>query len=485
MPTRILVVDDSPTIRTVVSRILERNGYDTTVASDGEDAYRALASGEVKADLLLVDYVMPGMDGYALCRAIRANPELSSLPVVLMSAKSDRIRDHFVQETGALDAIAKPFDARALVAVIENALRRVNTGWASANRLPDGEVDGLVEATPHPAPILEPETRRTHIAQIVGAKLASITAKSIVATPDALKIGGQLDERLLVAAIAERLTSEAIVEIIEAFRPAFDRKLLLAGDLGVVPIGAVLQLLQSEIQTGVLVCTQGATVRPGDPTGAEIRATFRSGTIDLVQSTGVGDEFRLGRFFVEAGILAAGEIDSFLASSASRPTTGTTEIPTVERRKPLGLALLEAGKISPHELRTALARQSSELLYEVIRWPSGRFELRREPAGELAEGTRLGLPVASVVMEGFRRVDEWRVLERTLGSFDTVLWRDDAAFGSFDLGSLPAKELQILDAVDGDRTVRAIVLASHQSSFDVCRILVQLLEARVLRRRTS
>ena len=66
-----------------------------------------------------------------------------------------------------------------------------------------------------------------------------------------------------------------------------------------------------------------------------------------------------------------------------------------------------------------------------------------------------------------------------------MLWRDDAAFGSFGLASLPAKEVQILDAVDGDRTVRAIVLASHQSSFDVCRILVQLLEARVLRRRTS
>jgi len=482
MPPRILVVDDSPTIRTVVSMILERNGYDPKVASDGEDAYRVLASGEVKADLLLVDFVMPRMDGYALCRAIRANPELAAMPVVLMSAKGDRIREHFVEETGALDAITKPFDAQALVAVIENALRRVNTGWTSANRLPDGEVDGIVEPSPNPLPILEPETRRTHIAQIVGAKLASITAKSIVATPEALKIEGKLDERLLVAAIADRLTSEAIVEIIEAFRPAFDRKILLAGDLGVVPIGAVLQLLQSEIQTGVLVCTQGATVRPGDPTGAEIRATFRSGAIDLVQSTGVGDEFRLGRFFVEAGILAAGEIDAFLART---PTTGTTEISIVERPKPLGLALLEAGKITAQELRNALARQSSELLYEVIRWPSGRFELRRESPSELAEGTRLGLPVASVVMEGFRRVDEWRVLERTLGSFDTVLWRDDAAFGTFDLASLPAKEVQILDAVDGERTVRAIILASHQSSFDVCRILVQLLEARVLRRRTT
>lgn len=472
MATRILVVDDSPTIRTVVTTILERNGYDATGATDGEDAYALLTSGGLQVDLLLVDFVMPRLDGYGLCRALRASPELAGLPVVLMSAKGDRIRDHFVEETGALDAITKPFDAQALIAVVENALRRVSAletqkRWQSANRLPEP-----VDPTPDPPQILEPETRRTHIAQIVGQKLASISAQSFAAIPSELKNDGQIDPRLLTAAIADRLTNEAVVEILSAFQPLMDRKVLLSGDLGVVPIGAVLQLLQGELQTGVLVCNQGPTVRPGDPTGAEIRATFRSGAIDLVQSTGAGDEFRLGRFFVEAGLLRSEEIDAFL----SRPTA---------ERKPLGLALLEAGRVSAQDLRSALARQSSELLYEVIRWPSGRFELRREAPSELAENTRLGLPVASVVMEGFRRVDEWRALERTLGSFDTVLWRDDAAFGAFDRASLPAKEALVLDAVDGERTVRAIVRASHQSSFDVCRILVQLLEARVLRRRAA
>jgi hypothetical protein len=149
------------------------------------------------------------------------------------------------------------------------------------------------------------------------------------------------------------------------------------------------------------------------------------------------------------------------------------------------MVLLAAGKIVESQLRAALTKQSSELLYEVLRWTSGRFELRREPPSELAENAKLGLPVASVVMEGFRRVDEWRVLERTLGSFDAVLSRDDAAFGTLDIASLPAKERAVLDAVDGERTVRAIVSASHLSSFDVCRILVQFLEARALRRKMA
>jgi hypothetical protein len=153
--------------------------------------------------------------------------------------------------------------------------------------------------------------------------------------------------------------------------------------------------------------------------------------------------------------------------------------------RPRGMALLAAGTIDATQLRTALKRQSSELLYEVLRWSSGRFELRREPPSELAESARLGLPVASVVMEGFRRVDEWRAIERTLGNFDTVLLRDDAVLGAAGVATLPPRERAVLDAVDGSRTVRDIVAASHTSSFEACRILAQFLEARVLRRRAG
>src|SRR3954464_3575253 len=166
MTSRILVVDDSPTIRRVVSAILERHGYEAPVASDGQDAMEALQSGEVKADLVLLDFVMPRMNGYQFCRALRADAELAMTPVVLMSAKSDRIRDQFVQQTGAIDAITKPFDAQALVAVVENALRRVNSGHASSARLPE------LDPEEPSAPPVEFETRRTHIAQIVATKLA-------------------------------------------------------------------------------------------------------------------------------------------------------------------------------------------------------------------------------------------------------------------------------------------------------------------------
>jgi CheY-like chemotaxis protein len=126
MSTRILVVDDSPTIRKVVSHLLDANGYETLTADNGEDAIQKLR--DEKVDIVLTDFVMPRMNGYQFCREVRSDPELQNLPIVLMSAKGDKIRGQFVQQTGAMDAITKPFDPLALVAVIENALARHKAG---------------------------------------------------------------------------------------------------------------------------------------------------------------------------------------------------------------------------------------------------------------------------------------------------------------------------------------------------------------------
>ena len=122
-------------------------------------------------------------------------------PVVLMSAKADRIRDQFVQQTGALDAITKPFDAQALGLVIENALRRINGNRVSSARLPELEGDELVGVDPKvgAAETAEYETRRTHIAQIIAQKLAAIVAGTIAPRPE-LALSPKL-----ASAIAERL----------------------------------------------------------------------------------------------------------------------------------------------------------------------------------------------------------------------------------------------------------------------------------------
>jgi DNA-binding response OmpR family regulator len=427
MATRVLVVDDSPTIRKVVSSVLERNGFVATQAPDGQTALEKLAeasngsgdaNGGGKIDLVLVDFVMPRMNGFQFCRAVRESAQLRSTPVVLMSAKSDRIRDNFVKQTGAIDAITKPFDAQALIAVIENAIRRAEE-WR------------------------------------------------------------QREEE----ASSERAAEEA--EPVARSRPSSEiPRGALSGDLAIIPIGAVLQLLQIESKTGALVVSD---------TKMEVTISMREGLIDLVQARGAGSEFRLGRYIVEHGLATPADIDRILRDNSPTPRPpppGTKhalpkdEGPTHGRRL-LGDLLVDSGTVTKEQLREALARQSSELVYEVVRWPAGRFEFRLDPLPPLAESARLALPVASVVMEGFRRVDEWRIVEETLGSFDSVLLADLGAVDALGLDRLAKPEQKLLDMIDGEKTVREIVAHSHMSSFDACKILFSLLEARLVRRRAA
>jgi len=499
MATRILVIDDSPTIRKVVTAILTRNGYESVAAPDGQSGLDLLGEGG-HFDLVLLDFVMPRMNGYQFCRAVRAKEALHDLPIVLMSAKSDRIREQFVQQTGAIDAIAKPFDAQALVTVIENALYRAEQ---AGERLPARELE------PEDAPSIslrvaasEVAVRASRVASDVSQKLSRILAPKMGNGPRR-----ELTEAQLASMLAPSLTPDVLRDLGRALAdlPTSDRaSLVMWGDMSALPMGAVLQMLQVERQTGLLEMRRppspggadAAQEKPrGKPSewrpmlgGSEVFITWRNGLVDFVQSRGAGDEFRLGRFLIEEGLLTPAEIDEILLRRDTEPPPRASRPPpsgSKPARALLGDVLVQTGRVTEAQLKEALSRQASELIYEVLRWKHGRFELRHQPVSPQAERAHLGLPVGAVIMEGFRRVDEWRVVEASLGSFESVLQRDPMAIEALGDGRLARPERVVLDTIDGERTIREIVAASHLSSFDACRILGQLLEARVVRRRVS
>ena len=120
MGQRVLVVDDDPTVSDVVRRYLERAGFDVALAADGHGALRAAA--DVRPDLVVLDLMLPGLDGLEVCRRLRATD--SDLPIVMLTALGDEGDRVAGLSMGADDYVAKPFSPRELVLRVQSVLRR-------------------------------------------------------------------------------------------------------------------------------------------------------------------------------------------------------------------------------------------------------------------------------------------------------------------------------------------------------------------------
>ena len=119
----------------------------------------------------------------------------------------------------------------------------------------------------------------------------------------------------------------------------------------------------------------------------------------------------------------------------------------------------------------------------MVRWKKGRFAFNIGVEHPIATEAGLNLETGSLVMEGFRRVDEWRLIEGSF-DFDEVLYPDRVAIER--LGSDPrltTQEQSVLAAIDGARTIREIVGNMNGSSFELCKIVYQLLNSRLVRRK--
>ncbi len=116
---RILIVDDDANIAELISLYLAKEFYTTRIAGDGEEALRLMP--EYRPDLILLDLMLPGIDGYQVCRTIRSS---SQVPIIMLSAKGEVFDKVLGLELGADDYIIKPFDAKELVARVKALLRR-------------------------------------------------------------------------------------------------------------------------------------------------------------------------------------------------------------------------------------------------------------------------------------------------------------------------------------------------------------------------
>jgi two-component system, OmpR family, response regulator len=140
---KVLVVDDDPGIRDVVCFALQKAGYATTTAADGEQALKRFAADPPA--LVVLDILMPELDGVEVCRRLRADARGKATPIVFLSSKDDEVDRIVGLEVGGDDYVAKPFSPRELVARVRAVLRRTaafhaTAGVAQEERLTHGRL---------------------------------------------------------------------------------------------------------------------------------------------------------------------------------------------------------------------------------------------------------------------------------------------------------------------------------------------------------
>jgi two-component system alkaline phosphatase synthesis response regulator PhoP len=130
MPTRILIVEDDPDIAELVARYLDKAGFVTERAASGRDALQTI--GIRPPELIVLDLMLPHVDGLEVCRVVRGNEATAAIPIIMLTARAEESERIVGLELGADDYLAKPFSPTELVARVRALLRRAHRGAAPA-----------------------------------------------------------------------------------------------------------------------------------------------------------------------------------------------------------------------------------------------------------------------------------------------------------------------------------------------------------------
>ncbi|MCX5719248.1 MAG: response regulator, partial [Nitrospirae bacterium] len=138
----VIVIDDSPTVRKLAEVVLAEDGYEVYTAEDGEEGLKI--AEKVLPSVILVDFIMPKMNGYQFCKMLRNNQSLKDVPVILITAKGEAVGEKFTEKFGVIDYFIKPFQPEELVEKVNSVVLSQGVEFALENA-PTGET-GIAEA---------------------------------------------------------------------------------------------------------------------------------------------------------------------------------------------------------------------------------------------------------------------------------------------------------------------------------------------------
>ena len=439
----ILMVEPNPGILIVARNVLTKAGLSVVAVSNPNEATELAA--EESFSLAILD---AAKSHFEIAEILRRRPE-GPVPIVFTVAKGqqaasrelvERVRPHV-----PVEVIDKPFSPERLLSAV--------------GRLVQGQEAPIeAELLPVPVAVTEPIPEDAFpFADLLQDEVDSMfhTITSDVAGPSN-RIAAHLHEALARSEV--HLTPRELDACVRACESALAAEALtdsgpmaVTGSLELLPIDQILQL--------------AAHVDPPaqcrlEHAGAVIDVFYRGPRVVFARQDNLPPGFMLGSFLVAAQVVTEREVRSVLSSSSRRDGW-------------IGQRLISAGLVRPDVVARALRRQTEELIYELVRWQAGRFRIFPQanlPAA--ATSAELDIPVEHLLLEGVRRLDEWRRISADIGNLEAVI--APLVEPSLVISQLPPADQHVLEWVDGERTVGEIVQVVARPSFEVFRSLHNL-----------
>ena len=435
----ILILSFDPVEQRTLMRVLRRKGYEPRLVNRAEEVIEELRTKPPA--LLLLDAALSGRGAQYLVR----EPALNDIPIGLLGPKpAGETVFHWVHA-----CLHRPARPRQIDAFVERLLYHEDDLAATFASHMSSQM-----TPPPPTEKINPRLVRVreNLLEILWPSLTSQLSAKFPA------LGASELSESVAAGLRDILDTTALLQlsrVLHNIKPGVE---VLRGDLGTISTPELLQLVVMQRQTGIFEVVSGEQ---------KAELFFVDGRLQQVLGEMGGATFLIGQILMRLGTLHMRNLRPILQSHNQDPA-----------RPPIGQKLTELGYLTPDVLQKALTIQSSELMYELMRWETGTFSFCRLPkhAVELQKVADLGLQVEPLMMEGLRRVDEWALIEKKIHPHivfhSTMKPRDDSP--------LQPDEAQVLALVDGRKDVATMIEESHQSPFWVSKNLLQLLQARLI-----
>jgi DNA-binding response OmpR family regulator len=424
---KILNIDDSPTVQRLIEMILSSQGYQVVLASDGEEGI--LKAKSERPALILVDFVMPKMNGYQVCKTLKEDPEFRDTPIILVTSKGDKVGSKFVDVLGISEYFTKPFQPEELLSKIREVLDKKAEEEAAAKAAAAKSRSAPATAPARGAATSSPEGLEAMVTAIVKRILDDFVQNTLPALVSKLQGGGKGGG----AAIQGNLAAFRIVEL--------------------------MQMLALQRQSGRLVISR--------PEG-EAEIFVKEGAIVFAGSTMNGN---------------VGGIDGLLKKSCRVGDDGLQHARRIAEMtgQPLDGVLAQEKILDQKTFGACLKRHTESVVFKAMEWQNGDFFFDKTLAPVFANP--VSLKVDDLILEGTRRSDEWVLIQQKIPNFSMIFEPLIGNAEELTRRGLSDMDLKVFAMVDGRSTVQEIIDKAMLSDFDVAKSMFILLSVNLIRKK--